>query len=188
MKMLVINGHPYKGSYVSALFQNYLQNIEINSHEVRTLVLGDEKFDPILRFGYSLKMEADDFIERSQKDILWADHLVFFYSVWCGTMPALLQGWIDRVLMPGFAYNMKGLKTQKHLKGKTAELFITADAPEWYIRYIPNSPIRLMRTHILGLCGIRVRRSHVLGMTTLKGNSKARIHFLTLVGKSAARL
>ena len=74
------------------------------------------------------------------------------------------------------------------MKGKTAELFITADAPEWYIRWIPNSPIRLMRTPILGLCGIRVRRSHVLGMTTLKGSSKARIHFLTLVGKSAARL
>jgi NAD(P)H dehydrogenase (quinone) len=188
MKILVINGHPYQGSYVSALFLTYLQNIDRKSHEVRSINLGNERFDPVLRFGYSLRMDADDFIQQSQKDILWADHLVFFYPVWWGSMPALLQGWIERVLTPGFAYNMKGLKTQKHLKGKTAELFITCDAPAWYIRCIPNSPIRLMRNHILGLCGIRVRRFHVLGMTTLEGRINARTSFLTKVGKLAAHL
>jgi putative NADPH-quinone reductase len=108
-------------------------------------------------------MELDAEIERSQKLIKWAEKIVFIYPVWWSSMPSLLKGWLDRVLTPGFAYNMKGNTSIKHLAGRTAELFMTSDAPAIYYRWITPTPVRLMRQHILGLCGIDTRRVQILG-------------------------
>lgn len=43
-------------------------------------------------------------LQRCQESLLWAEHLIIVYPVWWGTMPALLKGWLDRVLLPGFAF------------------------------------------------------------------------------------
>jgi NAD(P)H dehydrogenase (quinone) len=186
-KILVINGHPYAKSYVSALFKAYAANLNPSACEVRTLDLGALHFDPVLRYGYAERMEEDQVILQSQEAVKWADHLVFFYPVWWGSMPSLLHGWIERVLTPGFAYNMKGFSSEKHLKGRTAELFLTADGPAWYERLIPNSPIRLMRKHILDLCGIKLLNSHILGMTTFPKRGEAREKYLAKVIRQAQK-
>ena len=187
-KVLVVNGHPYDKSYVSALYQTFVSNIDADRFSIKTLELGKMKFDPVLRYGYSERMPADKDIELSQELLGWADHIVFFYPVWWASMPALLKGWFDRVLTPGFAYNVDGFKTIKHLKGRTAQLFITSDGPAWYERLIPNSPIRLMSKYILGFCGIKVVKSDILGMMAHPNRESARKKFLDKVAKAAASL
>ena len=187
-KILVINGHPYEKSYVSALFETFVNHLNTERFKIRTIELGKMDFDPVLRYGYSQRMTADRDILLSQEWLKWADHIVFFYPIWWTSMPALLKGWLDRVLTPGFAYNMNGFKTIKHLKGRTAQLFLTADGPALYQRLIPNSPIRLMRKHILGLCGIRVDKSDILGMVTLPHREQSRKKFIDKVAKSASEL
>lgn len=184
-KILVINGHPYEKSYVSELFKTFVNNISPDRVQIKTIELGKMSFDPVLRYGYSQKMTEDKDIQLSQEFLEWADHIVFFYPIWWTSMPSLLKGWLDRVLTPGFAYNMNGFKTIKHLKGRTAQLFLTSDAPALYQRLIPNSPIRLMRKHILGLCGIKVIKSNLLGMATFPNREKARKSFIEKVAKSA---
>lgn len=187
-KVLVVNGHPYDKSYVSALFKTFVDNIDTNKFSVKTLELSKMKFDPVLRYGYSERMEADKDIELSQELLGWADHVVFFYPVWWASMPALLKGWLDRVLTPGFAYNVKGLKTIKHLKGRTAQLFLTSDGPAWYERLIPNSPIRLMRRYILGFCGIKVLKSDILGLMAHANRELARKKFMDKVARAAVNM
>ncbi len=187
-KILVINGHPYERSYVSELFNTFVSNLDSDRFQVNTIELGKMNFDPVLRFGYSQKMTEDKDIRLSQELIKWAEHIVFFYPIWWTSMPSLLKGWLDRVLTPGFAFNMNGFKTIKHLEGRTAQLFLTSDGPALYQRLIPNSPIRLMRKHILGLCGVKVIKADVLGMVTLPNQEKARKKFIRKVAKSAARL
>ena len=59
MKILLINGHPDDESYVSNLFREYLENINTDKHEIRTLELGKMKFDPVLRYGYRKRMDDD---------------------------------------------------------------------------------------------------------------------------------
>lgn len=186
-KILVVNGHPYEKSYVTTLFKTFVSNINTDKVELKTLDLGKMNFDPVLRFGYSEKMKPDQDIELSQQLLIWADHIVFFYPVWWASMPSLLKGWFDRVLTPGFAYNMNGLKIIKHLKGRTAQLFLTSDAPALYQRLIPNSPVKLMSKYILGFCGIKVVQSHILGMATLSNREKARKKFMEKVVQSAIR-
>lgn len=187
-KILVINGHPYEKSYVSELFKTYVEHLSPDKFQIQTLALGEMGFDPVLRFGYAKKMAEDKDIKLSQELVAWSEHIVFFYPVWWASMPSLLKGWIDRVLTPGFAYNMNGLKTVKHLKGRTAQLFLTSDGPAIYQRWIPNSPIRLMKQHILGFCGIKVVKTDVLGMMSSPGRENARRKFIEKVARSASEL
>lgn len=187
-KILVVNGHPYEKSYVAELFKTFVNNLNADRFNIKTLELGKMHFDPVLRYGYSERMPIENDIELSQTLLKWADHIVFFYPVWWTSMPGLLKGWLDRVLTPGFAYNMKGFGTIKHLKGRTAQLFLTSDAPALYQRLIPNSPVRLMKKHILGLCGIKVIQSDILGMVTLPKQETMREKFIEKVAKSASSL
>lgn len=103
MKILVINGHPDKESYCQAIFQTIVSNLDTSRHEIITINLNEEDFDPVLRYGYRKRMEEDPFILRSQEWIQWADHLIFVYPIWWSSMPSLMKGWIDRVFTPGIA-------------------------------------------------------------------------------------
>ena len=82
MKILVINGHPDKESYCQAIFQTIVSNLDTSRHEIITINLNEEDFDPVLRYGYRKRMEEDPFILRSQEWIQWADHLIFVYPIW----------------------------------------------------------------------------------------------------------
>jgi putative NADPH-quinone reductase len=162
-KILVILGSPDAQSFNAAIFDAYVKNLDRQRHEVQTLKLGEMKFDPVMRYGYRQRMEADAEIERSQELVKWAEKIVFIYPIWWSSMPSLLKGWVDRVLTPGFAYNTKGITSIKHLRGRSADLFMTCDAPAFYYRWITPTPVRLMRQHILGWCGITTRRIQILG-------------------------
>jgi len=187
-KILVINAHPYDKSYVSELYRTFVNHLDTERFQIKMLELGKMSFDPALRSGYSEKMDADKDIQLSQESLAWAEHIVFFYPIWWTSMPGLLKGWIDRTLTPGFAYNQNGYKTIKHLKGRTAHLFLTADSPAFYHRLIPNSPIRLMRKHILGLCGIKVVKTDIIGLATLSSRDESRKKFIEKVAKIAKEL
>ena len=162
-KILVILGHPDAQSFNVAIFDTYVKNLDRQRHEVQMLKLGEMKFDPVMRYGYRQYMEPDAEIKHSQDLIKWAEKIVFIYPIWWASMPSLLKGWLDRVLTPGFAYNMKGTASIKHLAGRTADLFMTCDAPAFYYRWVTPTPVRLMRQHILSMCGITTRRVQILG-------------------------
>lgn len=162
MKILVINGHPDEKSYVSALFNEYLKNINEESHTIKTLELGKMKYDPVLRYGYRKRMEDDPEIIMSQNYIRWADHIVIFYPIWFETVPSLLKGWFERVLTPGVAYDMDGYKISKYLKGKTAHLISTSLSP--IIIQIIRGDIELKSVkRVLQFCGIKVYKVDRLG-------------------------
>ena len=72
-------------------------------HVVRELKLGELAFDPILHEGYEQSQVLEPDLLEAQRQIHWAEHLVFVYPVWWGGLPALLQGFFDRALQPGFA-------------------------------------------------------------------------------------
>ena len=162
MNILVINGHPDKESFVSALFEKYVENLDKNKHKVNVLELSSMKFDPVLRFGYRKRMEPDEEIEKSQELIKWANHIVFFYPIWYETVPSLLKGWLERVLTPGVAYNIDGLKLTRHLKGKTAHLIFTSMGPVILQRLTGNLELKSVK-RVLTFCGIKVNKVDRLG-------------------------
>jgi len=155
--ILIVNGHPDAQSFCSALAAAYREGAESSRANVREIALGEIRFEPILKFGYRKRMELEESLLKAQEDIAWADHLVFVYPTWWGSMPALLKGFFDRVFLPGFAFKYRDNSSlwDKLLKGKTARLIVTTDTPSWYNRLVyRNAGHGVIRKNILQFCGI----------------------------------
>jgi 1,4-dihydroxy-2-naphthoate polyprenyltransferase len=163
-KVLVILGHPRRGSLCEALADAYVAGARSAGAEVRRLSLSD--------LGFELNVLApsprDQPLEPALSDAVrlaaWAEHLVFVFPTWWGTMPACLKGFLDRLLMPGFAFADRedGEGWDKLLVGRTAHLLTTMDTPPWVYRWIYRAPgLNALRHATLGFCGIEVVRSTV---------------------------
>ena len=160
-RILMILGTPKNAGLCHALGEAYAQGARREGHVVRQLKLGELSFDPVLRDGYDQGQILEPDLLEAQRQIHWAEHLVFVYPVWWGGLPALLKGFFDRVFLPGFAFKFRGRSQawDKLLSGRTADLLVTLDTPRWYFRWIYGAPAhRQMVRTILGFCGIRTRR------------------------------
>lgn len=158
MNILVIIGHPDPESYCSALAHAYMEGAKGKAAQIRTIDLSQIAFDPNLKYGYRKRTELEDDLKEAQDLIRWADHLVIVYPTWWGTMPAILKGFFDRVLLSGFAYKYREGSSlwDKLLTGKTAHLIVTMDFPSWYNRLIYWQAGHLvMKRNILKFCGIK---------------------------------
>ena len=133
-RVLVILGHPGTHSFCSALADSYIAAAKDASHDVRVMRLGDLRFDPVLREGYQQVQALEPDLLQAQANIHWAEHLVLVYPIWWGGIPALLKGFFDRILLPGFAFQYREGKAfpAKLLKGRSAHLLVTMDTPPWY--------------------------------------------------------
>ncbi|MBL6633615.1 MAG: NAD(P)H-dependent oxidoreductase [Thermoleophilia bacterium] len=160
-------GHPQRESLCGAIADAYAQGARDAGHEVRLLALGDLDFDPIRRTGYGKAPELEPDLVRAQQDIAWCDHMAWVYPNWWGTMPALMKGFIDRAILPGFAfkYHEGKLLWEKLLKGRSARLLVTMDTPSLWYRWVVGRPgHNQMRHSVLGFCGVKPVRVSQFGV------------------------
>jgi NAD(P)H dehydrogenase (quinone) len=165
-KILIIHGHPVKETFIDCLKDSYKDAAQKTGAEIREIVLRDLNFEINFKEGYRGNQALESDLTKAQEDILWADHLVFFYPNWWGTYPALLKGFIDRAFLPGFAfkYRKSGQLPEQLLRGKTARLVVTMDTPVWYYYLVQKAPgHHSMRKAILEFCGIQPVRISSLG-------------------------
>ncbi|MEM6894636.1 MAG: NAD(P)H-dependent oxidoreductase [Bacteroidota bacterium] len=142
MKILIINGHPDKESFNHGLFQAYKKGVKKTKTEIKEIKIGELQFNPNLQFGYRKRTELEPDLLDAQEKLKWADHLVWFYPIWWGSVPAIMKGFLDRVLLPGFAFQKRegSVWWDKYFTGKTARLICTMDQPPWYYRLVNRSP------------------------------------------------
>lgn len=156
MNVLIIHGHPRRDSLSDALGQAYADGA-CTAAKVRRLVLTELCFDPNVRAPSPQDQEFEEDLRRARVLIDWADHLVFVYPTWWGTVPALLKGFLDRVLTAGFAFEevKGGTGYEGLLDGKSAHLITTMDTPRWVYRWIYKNPgPNAVGRATLGFCGI----------------------------------
>ncbi|MDD9138838.1 NAD(P)H-dependent oxidoreductase [Fructobacillus sp. CRL 2054] len=180
MKLLVIQGHPDSESFTHVNAMNYIESAKAAGHEVTVIDLSDTDFNPNLAFGYRQHMADESVSNRFQKLIKESDHLAFFFPVWWGAEPALLKGFLDRTLTPGFAYHYQSpTKIDQLLKGKTADLFITSRGPAWFTKSLFGSVVYRWKRLVLGFTGIKVKKVLVMGnMNTKKSSERKRKDFI----------
>jgi len=157
-KILIINGHPDKESFCSALAESYKKCADSSEADCRLVHLIDLDFNPILTFGYREITALEPDLVKMQQEILAADHLVLVYPNWWSTFPALLKGFIDRVFVPNFAFKYRENSPfwDKLLTGKTARIIVTMDTPKWYYFLMNiNAGHNAMRIGVLEFCGIK---------------------------------
>lgn len=157
-KVLVINGHPDNKSFCRALAEQYSIGANSIDAECEIIHLSDIEFSPILSHGYRKRTELEPDLLKAWEAIKKAEHIVFVYPNWWGTYPALLKGFIDRLFLPGFAfeYQENSPFPKKLLAGKTARLIVTTDTPDWYYSLVFKKPgHNSMKRSVLGFCGIK---------------------------------
>lgn len=178
-KILILNGHPNHNSLSKALADRYFQGASRNGNEVKVINLNELKFDPILHKGYQEIQQLEPDLINAQNDITWANHLVLIFPIWWSSPPALLKGFIDRVFIPGFAFKYHPGKTMwdKLLKGRTSEIILTTDAPNWWNKWILNDPaINMMKKGVLEFSGFKVTK--VVSLAEIKNQNSDSIELI----------
>jgi putative NADPH-quinone reductase len=170
MNILLIQGHPDKESYNSALAEAYKKGAISSGAEVREIVIAELTFNPNLEFGYRKRTELEPDLLKAQESIKWANHIVWIYPVWWGSVPALMKGFLDRVLLPGFAFKKRegSVWWDKYLTGKTSRIICTMDQPVWYYRWMNGRPSHVaMKKLTMNFIGIKKVRISAIGSLRL---------------------
>ena len=166
MKVLVILGHPRVDSLCGALADAFCDGVSSAGVTLRRLNLSELDFDPYLHMPSPNDQALEADLEQARELVHWADHLVFVYPTWWGTTPALLKGFLDRLMSPGFAFRTcaGGIGYEGLLKGRSAQLITTMDTPPLIHRLLYREPGRnAMARATLGFCGIRPVRAVAFG-------------------------
>ncbi|MES2758899.1 MAG: NAD(P)H-dependent oxidoreductase [Pseudomonadota bacterium] len=174
-RVLLIQGHPDTagGHLCRALEEAYAKGAAEGGHELRRIDIGTLDF-PLLKSQDEWEHGAlPPSLRQSQEDILWSQHMVFFFPLWLGDMPALLKGFLEQVERPGFAFaGDSGHPSRKALKGRSARLVVTMGMPAFVYRlFFRAHSVKSLRRNVLGFVGIGPVGDTLIGMT---GNMKPR--------------
>lgn len=188
--VLVILGHPRPESLCGAIAQSFAEAAGELGLEVKLLVLARMEFDPHLRHVDAGEQELEPDLVQARRLIVRANHLVFVYPVWWGTMPALLKGFLDRILAPGFAFieREEGRGFEGLLHGKSAHLLTTMDTSPAVVKHLLRSPgHRAFADGTLGFCGIRPVRIRMYGPVN-HSTEEARLEWIEDARREAGSL
>jgi putative NADPH-quinone reductase len=161
MHISVILGHPQPGSFNHAIALAALEVLQGNGHRVFFHDLYAEGFDPVLPAGeIPRQAQLHEAVRRHGEEIAGADGIIMVHPNWWGQPPAILKGWIDRVLRPGVAYEFlegdsgEGVPAGL-LRARAALVFNTSNTPPAREMAVFQDPLEtIWRNCIFGLCGV----------------------------------
>lgn len=166
--ILLIQGHPdfQQHHLCNELERSYARGAIDAGHEVRYVNVAEIDF-PLLRsqqeWEHGLLPTS---LKPAQDDIHWAEHIVLFFPLWLGDMPALLKGFLEQVARPDFAFTSDGSNpfAQKGLTGRSARVVVTMGMPalvyRWYFR---AHSLKSLERNILGFVGIAPINETLIG-------------------------
>jgi len=161
MKILVILGHPDRKSFNHAVAETVIKTLQGNGHEVVFHDLYEEDFPPLLTSSEILKdAKLPPIISRHVAELVSAEGVIIIHPNWWGQPPAILKGWIDRVIRPGAAYEFAEGDSGEGvpiglLKARAAIVFTTSNTLEQMEQAVFGDPLEtLWKNCIFGLCGV----------------------------------
>ena len=194
MRVLIVYCHPNPESYTAAVRDVVRGNAEAVGAEVRVLDLYANGFDPVLSQGELEAYETVPGNTQTVQDhvdaIRWCDTLVFVYPTWWYAHPAMLKGWLDRVLLPGVAFDMPEggdiRPTLTHIE--RLGVFTTCGASRWLTFFIGFPGKRMILRGIRILCAKRCRTAFVAHYLMDASTQDTRSRHLAKVCKVSRRL
>jgi NAD(P)H dehydrogenase (quinone) len=193
MRFSVIIAHPNPESFNHAIARAVDNELKHNGHDVVFHDLYAEDFDPVLPYHEIPKdVSLPSAIDTHCREIASADGIIMVHPNWWGQPPAILKGWIDRIVRPGVAYQFlegddgdgvpMGL-----LKARAVLVFNTSNTPEERERAVFGDPLEtLWRNCVFGLCGVPVFHREMFGVI-VTSTAEQRSQWLTRVRQVVSR-
>ena len=162
MRVIVIVAHPKPSSFNHAIAAACSKALVDNGHEVLAHDLYAEHFDPMLPYAeFQRDAVLPDGVQRHCDEISQADGIIIIHPNWWGQPPAILKGWVDRVIRPGVAYEFvegdKGEGVPRGLlKADRAIIFNTSNTEATREEAVFGDPLEaIWRNCVFGLCGVQ---------------------------------
>lgn len=168
-RIVLIQGHPDASAshLCHALTKAYAEGAWSEGHELRQVDVARLDF-PLLRSQHEWEhSRLPAALQAAQDDIAWAQHIVLFFPLWLGDMPALLKGFLEQVARPGFAFKSGSGNPFGHkgLTGRSARVVVTMGMPallyRWYFR---AHSLKSLERNVLGFIGIAPVNETLIGM------------------------
>ncbi len=182
MKVSVILAHPDKNSFNHALAGAVVETLTSNDYEIYYHDLYEENFDPLLFHSEFPKDAAiSSEIQVHCAEISSTDGIIVVHPNWWGQPPAILKGWLDRIIRPGVAYEFLEDDTGEGipvglLKAKVGLVFNTSNtSPERELKVFGDPLERIWKDCVFGLCGVKTfdRRMYTIIVTSTKKQRQA---------------
>ena len=100
--IFLVYGHYNDNSFNAAIREAFLEEAKEKGFSVDCVDLYKEKFDPVFAGE-----KPDDTVLDHQKRIEKSNIIVLIAPIWNFRMPAIVEGWIDKVLSPPWAFRFK---------------------------------------------------------------------------------
>ena len=183
MRVVLVVAHPDPDSFSHAIAAAALAALSRAGHEVTVLDLYEEEFRAAMSLDERLAYHGDrpildPTVERHARIVDDTHALVFVYPTWWSTMPAILKGWLERVLVPGVGFVFDehhrvrpGLGHVRRIVGIS-----TYGAPRWYVHAMHDNGRRTLMRALRLNTGFSTRRSWLglYGMDNCTAEDRAR--------------
>lgn len=166
-KVMIVVGHSQTNTLCEALGKAYEKGARTAGHEVRFFQLSQMTFDPILRGGFRKEQALEPDLRAAYEALAACDHLVIVFPLWCGDMPAILKGFIERILQPDLLarQNTENAMNWNIFRNKSARIVITMGMPVSIYRFwYRGHALKLLTRNILHFIGIKPVRHILFGM------------------------
>jgi NAD(P)H dehydrogenase (quinone) len=187
MQVLLVHCHPRPDSFNAALRVAAVAGLTASGHSIVQRDLYAEGFDPVLstyqRGVYFDEAANATGLEDHVAALRQAEALVLVYPTWWFGMPAMLKGWLDRVWLPGVAFQLGGPKALLPLLTGIRKIAVvtTYGSPWWLLWWVGWPDRRIVRRGLRPLCA-RGCQIHWLGLTGMDvDRPKRRARFLARV-------
>lgn len=161
MNISVILAHPRPGSFNHAIAETAARALSRRGHTPIVHDLYRERFDPLLPAGeIARNTEVDPVIALHCRELMDCGGILIVHPNWWGQPPAILKGWIDRVIRPGVAYEFSPGDSGEGvpaglLAGKRAIVFNTSDTPAEREREVFGDPLEsIWKKCVFDFCGV----------------------------------
>jgi NAD(P)H dehydrogenase (quinone) len=191
---LVIYSHPVEGSFCSAMRDAAMTGLKEAGHSVSLIDLALDNFDPVMSKSewdvyVSGSGDVPEGLERYVELVKKSEIFVFVYPTWWSGLPAQLKGWLERVMMPGVAFQLNDKNKLRPTLTHVRHVYVlsTFGSPKPYVRFINNNGRRIL-VRAFRMSGSWRMRTTTLGMHQLDACSNAeRLVFLQKIEKVMAR-
>jgi putative NADPH-quinone reductase len=180
MNVLVLLAHPTPGSFNHAIAETVVNTLEQLGHSGFFHDLYAEGFDPVMPPEEVLGDGVDPVVREHCEQLTTVDGVIIIHPNWWSMPPAILKGWVDRVVRPEVAYRFvegdsgEGVPVGL-LNARAAIVFNTSNTPEYREQEVFGDPLEnLWKTCIFELCGVKEfhRRNFTVVVTSTEEERK----------------